>query len=232
MSADAAVAAKRHSLADGCKWSDAAAGANLRPSLDHDIRADFGRCVHPRFLVDHGGWMDARTGRRDGVEQCRDAGPTLVGRGRHDCYRSGRNPVLHLRVHDDRASHRVFERDDIAPIIEKADLVRAGRLQWPDTREHSLDCGGNYAFRRGRDVGKRVRRASGEKPRIAHRSFDQGWRSSLAAFRRKPTILCDPAINVGPRARTRNATTVGAGAFALCPGRSSYKPRRVTQNRR
>jgi hypothetical protein len=105
-------------------------------------------------------------------------------------------------------------------------------LQWPDTREHSLDRGGDYAFRRGRDVGQRVRRASGEEPRIAHRSFDQGWRPSLAAFRRKPAILCDPAINVGLRAAARNATTVVAGAVAPCPGRSSCRPRRVTQNRR
>jgi hypothetical protein len=47
-------------------------------------------------------------------------------------------------------------------------------LQWPDTREHSLDRRGDYAFRRGRDVAQRVRRASGEKPRIAHWSFNQG----------------------------------------------------------
>src|SRR5215469_16682334 len=58
---DTAVSPNHHAPANGCKWSDAAAGTNLRARLDHDIRADFRRCIDLRFAIDNRGGMDART---------------------------------------------------------------------------------------------------------------------------------------------------------------------------
>ena len=46
MGADPAIAADRHALPDGYKGSDAAAGADLRSSVDYNVRADFRGGVH------------------------------------------------------------------------------------------------------------------------------------------------------------------------------------------
>jgi hypothetical protein len=49
--------------------------------------------------------------------------PSFIRRGCDDRYGAAGNPGVHLRMHDDRTSHGLFERHRIASVVEQADLV-------------------------------------------------------------------------------------------------------------
>ena len=115
------------------------------------------------------------------MEQRSDARPALVRRGGDNRYCRIGNALQHVRMHDHRTRHGMFERHCIASIIEKADFVWSRRLQRSNAPECSLDrrCS---APRRDRYGGKRMWAASGKEPRIAHWGFDRHHSDLLHQF--------------------------------------------------
>ena len=172
MGTDPAIRPDHNAPADRYMRADPATGPDLGAGLDHGEWSDLRGDVDMRRRIHRGERMDARTGRRCGMEHRGNTCPSLVGGGGDDSDGLGRDPIAHVRMHDHRAGLRLLECGGVAPVIEKADLIRSGRLQRRDAREHPVDRGGGSARRAG-NGGERMRIASGEETRIAHGGFDQ-----------------------------------------------------------
>lgn len=156
--------------------------------------------------------MDPGTRCRHGMKQCGNPRPSFIGRGCDDCYGAAGNPCLHLWMHDDRASHGLFERRCIASIVEKADLVLmlavilANASNRAGGRRSTLHC--NLHSPNKRNCPMCIARAVVFRRRVIHPRRVEGWGNSSCRFR---TALL-------PFAQLSTRDFLPSGAISYCEG--------------
>ena len=119
-------------------------------------------------------WIPGRGGRH-GIRRRGNMRPSLIARGCDNSHGTAENLWLHRWMHDDRASHHLFQCCPAAPIVQDADFVLSCRLQGSNAGKHPRDCG-CCAYRCACNIGQRTWPTSREEAGVAHRRLDQSPR--------------------------------------------------------